>query len=176
MNLVDKQAGQGRLGSTFDAVLSALRDLSPWLKERTSHEWFDFHAECRGGDYSRLGELVLGLAPALREQGFFYEPAGGGGGGRRQRGVLRTNCMDCLDRTNVVQACVARYHLGRALEFLGVEDRLPESRKDDGGADGILKMRSAKLEKLFRIAWSDNADAISEVRAGAERTRAERAQ
>ena len=102
--------------------------------------------------------------------------APGGGGGRRQRGVLRTNCMDCLDRTNVVQACVARYHLGRALEFLGVEDRLPESRKDDGGADGILKMRSAKLEKLFRIAWSDNADAISEVRAGAERTRAERAQ
>ena len=25
-----------------------------------------------------------------------------------QRGVMRTNCMDCLDRTNVVQSVVAR--------------------------------------------------------------------
>ena len=26
-----------------------------------------------------------------------------------QRGVFRVNCMDCLDRTNVVQAALARY-------------------------------------------------------------------
>ena len=25
-----------------------------------------------------------------------------------QRSVFRTNCMDCLDRTNVVQAAIAR--------------------------------------------------------------------
>lgn len=25
-----------------------------------------------------------------------------------QKGVFRTNCMDCLDRTNVVQSVVAR--------------------------------------------------------------------
>ena len=26
-----------------------------------------------------------------------------------QGGVVRTNCMDCLDRTNVVQSLIARY-------------------------------------------------------------------
>lgn len=26
-----------------------------------------------------------------------------------QRGVFRVNCMDCLDRTNVVQAALARH-------------------------------------------------------------------
>jgi hypothetical protein len=26
-----------------------------------------------------------------------------------QRSVFRVNCMDCLDRTNVVQAALARY-------------------------------------------------------------------
>ena len=26
----------------------------------------------------------------------------------QQKGVCRTNCMDCLDRTNVVQSCIAR--------------------------------------------------------------------
>jgi hypothetical protein len=28
-----------------------------------------------------------------------------------QQGVFRVNCMDCLDRTNVVQAALARYVL-----------------------------------------------------------------
>lgn len=26
----------------------------------------------------------------------------------KQNGVIRTNCMDCLDRTNVVQSVIAR--------------------------------------------------------------------
>ena len=26
----------------------------------------------------------------------------------KQKGLCRTNCMDCLDRTNVVQSCIAR--------------------------------------------------------------------
>lgn len=33
--------------------------------------------------------------------GFYAE--GGEGGPTRQGGVFRTNCIDCLDRTNVVQ-------------------------------------------------------------------------
>lgn len=30
---------------------------------------------------------------------------------RKQTGVVRTNCLDCLDRTNLMQSCFARYGL-----------------------------------------------------------------
>jgi SacI homology domain len=39
-----------------------------------------------------------------------------------QRGVLRTNCVDCLDRTNVAQFCYARLSLMHQLKALGQSD------------------------------------------------------
>ena len=37
-----------------------------------------------------------------------------------QKGVFRTNCMDCLDRTNVVQSVIARQLLLGWLNKLGM--------------------------------------------------------
>lgn len=37
-----------------------------------------------------------------------------------QEGVFRTNCVDCLDRTNVVQGLLARHALEALLAQLGV--------------------------------------------------------
>lgn len=37
-----------------------------------------------------------------------------------QTGVVRTNCMDNLDRTNVVQAALAKYTLNNQLRDLGI--------------------------------------------------------
>lgn len=39
-----------------------------------------------------------------------------------QRGVVRTNCIDCLDRTNVAQFALGLHALGLQLEALGVAD------------------------------------------------------
>lgn len=39
-----------------------------------------------------------------------------------QRGVLRTNCIDCLDRTNVAQYAYGLAALGHQLHALGVMD------------------------------------------------------
>lgn len=41
-----------------------------------------------------------------------------------QRGVLRTNCIDCLDRTNVAQYAYGLAALGHQLHALGVIDTL----------------------------------------------------
>jgi phosphatidylinositol 4-phosphatase len=35
-------------------------------------------------------------------------------------GVVRTNCMDNLDRTNVVQSVLARWSLNKQLRALGI--------------------------------------------------------
>lgn len=39
---------------------------------------------------------------------------------QKQTSVVRTNCMDCLDRTNVVQSVVSRWVLNRQLREIGV--------------------------------------------------------
>ena len=51
---------------------------------------------------------------------FGWFQAGGAGGGSLQRGALRVNCIDCLDRTNVVQGWLARKQLERLLAQLGL--------------------------------------------------------
>ena len=52
---------------------------------------------------------------------------------QRQSGVLRINCIDCLDRTNVVQGWLARKQLDALLTQLGllqpgssIKDTFPE--------------------------------------------------
>jgi hypothetical protein len=56
----------------------------------------------------------------------------------QQVGVLRTNCVDCLDRTNVVQSLFARKAAEATLRSLllldkeqGIEDAFPEVRSCD---------------------------------------------
>lgn len=48
----------------------------------------------------------------------------------RQTGVFRTNCIDCLDRTNVVQSMIARRSVAHQLVQLGVltSDQLLENQ------------------------------------------------
>ncbi|OEH75493.1 endonuclease exonuclease phosphatase family related protein [Cyclospora cayetanensis] len=72
------------------------------------HIRYDFHSQTKSKAYeAALGDFVqrelLASAAAI---GFFCSPceeAGGAAAGRKQEGVFRTNCLDCLDRTNVFQ-------------------------------------------------------------------------
>ena len=42
------------------------------------------------------------------------------GSGRIQTGIIRTNCVDCLDRTNTAQFAIAKKALAYQLFSLGV--------------------------------------------------------
>jgi hypothetical protein len=67
---------------------------------------------------------------------------------RRQSGVIRSNCIDCLDRTNVVQSVFARRALDAQLaELCGFHAN---------GGD-----KHAQLDAMFRNVWANNADAMS---------------
>jgi hypothetical protein len=153
VNLIDKHSDQGRLGRAFDSVLDAVLDvyngghgptLPPTLGLRPDsieHVWFDFHAECKGGRYDHLSQLLELVVPTLNDQGYFcavlstatrenesiiasssaktpphrmedenaINPRSSWAVRSLQDGVVRTNCMDCLDRTNVVQSMFGRY-------------------------------------------------------------------
>ncbi|XVE97833.1 hypothetical protein REPUB_Repub03eG0052700 [Reevesia pubescens] len=55
-----------------------------------------------------------------------------------QRGVLRTNCIDCLDRTNVAQYAYGLAALGHQLHALGIKDT-PKVDLNDPLADELMR-------------------------------------
>ncbi|KAG0560065.1 hypothetical protein KC19_10G151800 [Ceratodon purpureus] len=56
-----------------------------------------------------------------------------------QNGVLRTNCIDCLDRTNVAQYAYGLEALGRQLQGVGLTD-VPKLDPDCGVAAALMDM------------------------------------
>ncbi|CAM9458190.1 unnamed protein product, partial [Scytosiphon promiscuus] len=193
VNLVDKKKEQGVLGAAFDAALKAVEDGAGAEEEDASdddddetgasslagclrHVWFDFHHECRNMHWENLDKLLAIVDREFGEQGFYH--AGPGGEVLSlQDGVVRTNCMDCLDRTNVVQSLLARRSMLVQLRAVGIdipqqsEEGHDEPRAGEGSeAPGItldmLEMPAEELEKRFRDVWGNNADEISMLYAG----------
>jgi hypothetical protein len=180
INLIDKKQDQGRLGRSFDSVLQAVLDLHNGTNtvdaehqltaDSVQHLWFDFHAEVKHGNWERLGSLLNDMKPTLEEQGYFCAIPESNGSWkvlRDQRGVIRTNCMDCLDRTNVVQSIFGRYMLFEQLEHV----RSNKKRLLPSDYTRAFKLNSLTLpwssgEVSHRLLWADNADAISRLYAG----------
>jgi phosphatidylinositol 3,5-bisphosphate 5-phosphatase len=66
-----------------------------------------------------------------------------------QRGVLRTNCIDCLDRTNVAQFAAGLAALGRQLAALGISDS-PTIDARSSAARHLMDMYEATGNTLAR--------------------------
>jgi hypothetical protein len=86
-----------------------------------------------------------------------------------QRKLVRTNCIDCLDRTNVVQTAFARRVLGHQLSLAAKEPFLhskfvPERRQTQ--QNFLPEFSDSKLELLYREMWGDNGDQLSMLYAG----------
>lgn len=64
-----------------------------------------------------------------------------------QKGVLRTNCIDCLDRTNVAQYVFGFVALGHQLHALGYIDS-PSISLDSSMADDLMKIYEAMGDTL----------------------------
>ncbi|PNY24464.1 Inositol-1,4,5-trisphosphate 5-phosphatase 1 [Tolypocladium capitatum] len=122
---------------------------------------YDFHAETKGPagyeaarDIRRyIEDSTDGFAYLLAEESGDGAEGGGGPNGTRmvvvlqQEGVFRTNCLDCLDRTNLIQTLISQM----AVEaFLG-------HRGEFAASD--FWMRHSSL-------WADNGDSLSKIYAG----------
>ena len=127
--------------------------------DRLHYVYFDFHNETKGLRWDRAKLLMNQLEPHVLKHGYFcgVDMPGDGSGvevRRHQTAVVRTNCMDCLDRTNVVQSMLGRYVLSRMLIDCGLM-REGESAEEDQA-----------FEHLFRNVWADNADVVSKSYSG----------
>ena len=71
-----------------------------------------------------------------------------------QKGVFRNNCIDSLDRSNVVQSVIGRYYLLLILSNLGFSDIKPSNN------DVFIKFKGS-LETTFKLLWADHGDSLS---------------
>ncbi|KAF2497260.1 SacI domain-containing protein [Lophium mytilinum] len=151
-SLVDKHGTESKIGGAFEKHAGELNSDGGIDSKGTQlgFEWFDFHNVCRGMRFENVSLLIDTLGPFLTTSGFTVisndKPI------QTQSGVLRTNCMDCLDRTNVVQSACARTAL--------------ESQLASHSPPIHIDLHTDPSTAWFNTLWADNGDAISKQYAG----------
>lgn len=122
LNLIKQRERTPRESKLLHEYKRAIEYLNQSLPrdKKIIYEAFDMAraSKTRGQDVilslEHLGEKVL------RQTGFFHNGDGDFDVPQVQNGVARTNCIDCLDRTNAAQFVIGKRALGRQLQALGV--------------------------------------------------------
>ena len=154
----------------------------PVIASAARYLYFDFHTECKGMRFDRVSVLVDRLAGSLQDMGF-YHAVGETRIASTQTGVIRSNCMDCLDRTNVMQSALGKWTLDRQLRAAGVLS-LKETLGDHAefmnifrnGKSILINSTPRKANLLLNmdpsvnahvfVVWADHGDTVSRAYAG----------
>ncbi|GAB1199194.1 hypothetical protein APSETT444_008540 [Aspergillus pseudonomiae] len=143
VSLIDKHAGEKKLGEQYEKYAQAMNQSGGIDGTQLGLEWFDFHNECRGMKFENVSRLVNSLESTLNE--YSDTVVHNNTVIRGQTGIVRTNCMDCLDRTGVAQCAFGQWALEQELKQEGINIDL--------GGDSSTQW--------FNTLWADNGDAIS---------------
>lgn len=140
INLIDQKGSELQLGNAFEQEAKR----HPELK----YVAFDFHHQCKNMRWDRLSLLMDQITDDVDKNGFYTTE--NGKVVRRQEGVFRTNCIDNLDRTNVVQSLIAKQSLSEQFavhQIFTSRDEKIESYKS--------------FEYVFKNVWANHADTVS---------------
>ncbi|XP_053164130.1 synaptojanin-1 isoform X6 [Hemicordylus capensis] len=144
VNLLGSKEGEHMLSKAFQSHLKASEHVDDIKMVN-----FDYHQMVRGGKPEKLHSVLKPQIQKFLECGFFYFD--GKEVQRYQSGTIRTNCLDCLDRTNSVQAFVGLEMLTKQLEALGLTEK---------------PQLATRFQEVFRSMWSVNGDSVSKIYAG----------
>ncbi|XP_066094716.1 phosphatidylinositide phosphatase SAC2 isoform X2 [Saccopteryx bilineata] len=144
VNLVDQTGREKIIGDAY------LKQVLLFNNSLLTYVSFDFHEHCRGMKFENVQTLTDAIYDIILDMKWCWVDQAGVI--CKQEGIFRVNCMDCLDRTNVVQAAIARVVMEQQLKKLGVmppEQPLP-----------------VKCNRIYQIMWANNGDSISRQYAG----------
>ncbi|XP_056147761.1 phosphatidylinositide phosphatase SAC2 [Lampris incognitus] len=144
INLVDQSGREKLIGDAY------LKQVLLYNNPNLTYVSFDFHEHCRGMKFENVQTLTDAISDIITDMRWGWVDQAGVI--CKQEGIFRVNCMDCLDRTNVVQAAIARAVMEQQLKKLGVmppEQPLP-----------------LKCCRIYQVMWANNGDTISRQYAG----------
>ncbi|XP_006862597.1 PREDICTED: synaptojanin-1 isoform X5 [Chrysochloris asiatica] len=144
VNLLGSKEGEHMLSKAFQSHLKASEHATDIQMVN-----FDYHQMVKGGKAEKLHSILKPQVQKFVDYGFFY--FNGSEVQRCQSGTVRTNCLDCLDRTNSVQAFLGLEMLAKQLEALGLAEK---------------PQLVTRFQEVFRSMWSVNGDSISKIYAG----------
>ncbi|XP_062219307.1 phosphoinositide phosphatase SAC7-like isoform X2 [Phragmites australis] len=142
VDLVNTGGGEGRLHEKY------AKSIEPILSEDLRYVHFDFHRVCGHIHFERLSQLYEQIKDYLKKHRYFLINDKGEKI-EEQTGTVRTNCIDCLDRTNVTQSMIGRQILESQLQRVGVL-----------GVDDTISNHPA-FDANYKILWANHGDAIS---------------
>lgn len=148
VNLVNNKGYELPIKQGYESIVNSL---PPPLNLSVHYVYFDFHHECKNMKFANAEKLI----PILSELGFddsnyFHYDLTNEKIINTQNKCIRTNCMDCLDRTNVVQSIFSRHILQKNFGELGYLNlAIPWKQVDP------------KFNFIFQNMWADNADVVS---------------
>nr|POF18224.1 phosphatidylinositide phosphatase sac2 [Quercus suber] len=148
VSLVDRHGNEIAIGESYEQHAKLFNENAGAGGNEIDFEWFDFHAACKGMRFENVSLLLDKLDQPLHQIG--WSVCQSDKVLTQQSGVLRTNCMDCLDRTNVVQSAVGGWALQKQLAELGLS----------------IDLQADAKTQWFNVLWADNGDAISKQYAG----------
>ena len=142
LNLVGAKEGEASLSQLYQTHQTYFYPEMP-------HIQFDYHQECKGGHLENLSKLKQNLEPILSNHSFFFMR--NQDTVSQQMGTIRTNCLDCLDRTNCVQTFIGLEIIARQLEAMEPNPK-PQTL--------------TRFDEVFRQMWVNNGNEISKIYAG----------
>lgn len=150
------------LSKTKSQEIEVLRRYGDLLKsshhrDKVAYTHFDFHAETKqlSGGFAGASKILPQLFDSLEQFGWFDFDAKVGEVVTRQDGVFRVNCLDCLDRTNLIEQVVCQCILEHILKN---QSYLRNSTPHKSVQDELIAKHNAL--------WADNGDAISQIYTG----------
>ncbi|XP_071828390.1 phosphatidylinositide phosphatase SAC2-like isoform X2 [Apostichopus japonicus] len=141
VTLLEQEGREEGLGDAF------MQNVVVYNNPQLTYISFDFHEHCRGLHFENVSLLVDSIRhDIIKDQRYCW--VDGQGTIAEQRGVFRVNCMDCLDRTNVIQTAFARTVLTIQLHKVGLlmpDETLPQ-----------------EIRSVFQNMWANNGDILSQ--------------
>ncbi|KAE8707185.1 Phosphoinositide phosphatase SAC7 [Hibiscus syriacus] len=142
IDLVNTTGDEGRLSAKFAS------SVEPIQSDDLRYIHFDFHKICGHVHFERLSFLYDQIADFLDKNGYLLLNDKGEKM-KEQLGVVRTNCIDCLDRTNVTQSMIGRKMMELQLRRIGVF-----------AAEETISSHP-NLDEKYKILWANHGDDVS---------------
>ncbi|CAO1622646.1 unnamed protein product [Jaminaea pallidilutea] len=160
INLAEQAGKEGEITEAYRRAVSTMSN------DAVQYVPFDFHKECSGMKFENISKLIENVRPTIEAMDCFWQASGLVSGEHaatdpattpngilsQQSGAFRVSCLDCLDRTNVVQSAFARHMVYQQLARVGIAKSPVD--KDEA------------FDFAFNDMWANNGDQISRIYAG----------
>lgn len=157
LNLLGDWGSEPKLSKEFERVFEELKSD---FQDTFSYQQIDFHKLTGQTNFEKIYDKIASLMP--KEDGFYHRKESEVL--QSQRNFIWSNCLDCLDRTNVVQSKCSFLVLFKWMEVMG-KDLFPKISSD---LERLHFLNESSLWEVwdFRAIWADHADVISEIYTG----------